>query len=74
MVYYMIVEELLNDLFTNRHITLTKALEQRFAEYLKTYGITMSVLDYLQWLQQQGKIHVLALPGTNILKLQRIYP
>lgn len=70
----MIVQELLSDLFTNRRITLTKALEQRFAEYLETYNVKMSVLEYLQWLEEQGKIDVLVLPGTNIIKLQRIYP
>jgi len=69
----MIVAELLNDLFTNKHITLTKALEQRFAEYLSLYNINMTVLEYLQWLENQGKIHVLVLPSTNIIKLQRLY-
>lgn len=69
----MIVAELLNDLFTDKHITLTKPMEQRFAKYLRTYGVKLSVKQYLQWLEQQGKIEVLVLPGTTVTKLKRIY-
>jgi hypothetical protein len=69
----MIVTELLNDLFTDRHITLTKALETRFQSYLFQYDIVMPVMEYLQYLENQGKIHVLTLP-TGTTKLQRLYP
>ena len=68
----MIVAELLNDLFTDRQITLTKALEVRFQKYLFQYDIVMPVMEYLQYLENQGKIRVLTLP-TGTTKLQRLY-
>jgi hypothetical protein len=68
----MIVAELLNDLFTDRQITLTKALETRFQKYLFQYDIVMPVMEYLQYLENQGKIRVLTLP-TGTTKLQRLY-
>ena len=68
----MIVAELLNDLFTDREITLTKALEVRFQKYLFQYDIVMPVMEYLQYLENQGKIRVLTLP-TGTTKLQRLY-
>lgn len=68
----MIVSEILNDLFTNRSVTLTKALLLRFEHYLATHEITMTGMEYLFHLQSLGYITLELYPDQTTYKVKRI--
>ena len=68
----MIVSEILNDLFTNRSITLTKALLLRFEHYLSTNEITMSAMEYLFHLQSLGYITLELYPDQVTYRIKRV--
>lgn len=67
----MIVQEVLNDLFTNRFVTLTNALLQRFQHYLDTNNVSMSAMEYLFHLQSSGYIFLELYPDNVTYKIKR---
>jgi len=68
----MIVSEILNDLFSNRYVTLTKALLLRFEHYLESHEITMSAMEYLFHLQSLGYITLELYPDQVTYRIKRV--